>query len=181
MWLSKIRYVNMPPGPLGRPLSRFLGDVASRTGLATFICLFIYLFIYLFIHLATILRQALGWFMQSCRVTMSWYKQNVTRKHESHINDAWCYKDAVKIYRKVWGTHLRRKRQPPRFVLAHQTYQIGIHEATQPYSNYQCSTNLLLVRILQTLLQSIAHAASWNLQWKKRWSSVSISPQTQIR
>ena len=35
--------------------------------------------------------------------------KSATGKHELHTNDALCYKNPVKIYRKIRGAELRRK------------------------------------------------------------------------
>jgi len=130
------------------------------------------------LFLATILRQALTWLIQSCRVMTSKLKQNRTRKHESHVNDAWCDKDAIKICSKIWGAHLRRKTHPPTFVLAHQTDQIGIDAAAQRHVNNQ---NVQVICYRWKYYRSWCKVSLVRHHEVKRWSSVAISPQKQIR
>ena len=92
-------------------------------------------------------------------------------------------RNAVKIYLNIWGTNLRRKRQSPTFVWAHQRDEIEIYAAIQCYSNNQSvQLNLVSVTILSNRPSCNVSRVRYHEVCSKRKGEapVSISPQTQM-
>jgi len=114
-------------------------------------------------------------------VTTSWYKQKYNRK--ARITHRWCtiLRGCCQNLSQDFRNSYTVQKQPPRFVLAYQTDQIGIDAATQRCISSQ-SAQLICYRLKQyrpcCKVSCVRHHGIYK---KKRWSSVSISPQTRIR